>query len=86
MSMEQVQFNYSLKNIPIPTDKEYLIDLISSVNTFMSNIKWRSFHFLNRSNKSQKETYGFKTTSAPPNTPELKHHLKEFESELYMIL
>ena len=30
VSMEQVNFEHSLKYIPIPTKKEYLIELVSS--------------------------------------------------------
>ena len=44
------------------------------------------FPFPFRSSKSKKETFGFKTTSAPPNNPELKQYLKQFESELYDIV
>ena len=79
MNMEQVNFDYSLKNIAIPTQKEYLIELISSVNIFIANIKWRCFHFLNPVNNKQKETFGFKTTNPPPSIAELK----EFENELH---
>ena len=79
MNMEQVNFDYSLKNIAIPTQKEYLIELISSVNIFIANIKWRCFHFLNPVNSKQKETFGFKMTSPPPSITELK----DFENELH---
>ena len=82
MNMEQVNFNYSLKNIPIPTEKEYLIELISSINIFIANVKWRCFHFQNPTNSNRKETFGFKTTSPPPSIFELK----QFEQELYDIV
>ena len=82
MNMEQVKFEYSLKNIAIPTQKEYLIELINSVNIFLNSLKWRSFFFLNPTNKKQKETFGFKTTNSPPNIAELK----EFEMELHAIV
>ena len=78
MNMEQVTFPYSLKNIPLPSQKEYRLELISSVETFRSNFAWRCFHFLNPSDHQSKETYGFKTTSPAPSVPELK----EFENEM----
>ena len=40
MNMDQVRFNYSTKNIPIPSDKEYILELIRSVEIFDSNIRW----------------------------------------------
>ena len=81
-NMEQVQFDYSLKNIAIPTQKDYLIELVSSVNTFIANLKWRCFHFLNPSNSNHKETYGFKTTTPPPSIAELK----QFEGKMHDIV
>ena len=36
--MEQVNFNYSMKNIPISTEKDYLIELIYSVEKFVFNL------------------------------------------------
>ena len=46
-TMEQVKFDYSLKNIPIPTQEEYKIELISSAEKFIKNLKWRVFHYVN---------------------------------------
>ena len=77
-NMEQVTFNYSLKNIPIPNQKEYRLELINSVENFSSNLKWRCFHFLNPSNNNQKETFDFRTTNPAPIIDELK----EFENDL----
>ena len=49
MNMEQVKFEYLMKNIPIPPKQEYLIELIRSVEIFVKNIRWRAFFFLNPS-------------------------------------
>ena len=78
-NMDQVNFNLSLKNIPIPTKTEYLSELISSVGIFVANLRWRSFHFLNPSNSDRKETFGFKTTEPAPGVAELK----DFENDMY---
>ena len=40
-------FDYSTKNIPIPTRKEFLIQLLYSVEKFIRNLKWRAYFFLN---------------------------------------
>ena len=79
VSMEQVQFDYSMKKIPIPPKQEYHLQLISSVETFMKNIKWRAFHFLNPMQSNQKQTFGFNSTKPAPQVAELK----ELENELF---
>ena len=81
-NMEKVNFNCSLKNIPIPSNQEYLTKLINSVHVFVSAISWRAFHFLNPSTSKSKETYGFKTTEAAPSVPELK----SFENDMYELV
>ena len=36
------EFGYSMKNISLPSQKEYVMQLISSVETFVKNIRWRA--------------------------------------------
>ena len=69
--------NYSKKNIPIPSQKEYLLQLIRSVEKFIHNLRWRAYFFLNPNEKPQKETYGFKSI----RTKHVKE-LKDFETRL----
>ena len=76
--MERVTFDYSLKNIPIPSQKAYLIELINSVEKFRSDLSWRCHIFLNPMIVNNKKTFEFKTTNRTPSVPELK----EFELEL----
>jgi hypothetical protein len=33
--LEQVKFDYSMKNIPIPSEQEFIIELISSIDKFI---------------------------------------------------
>ncbi len=74
---EKTNLGYSTKNIPIPSRKDYLKYLITKAETFMRNIRWRTFFYLNPEiTTEQKETYGFKSTKSPPSIPELK----EFEN------
>ena len=80
--MDKVNFNCSLKNIPLPSKQEYLTKLINSVSIFISTLSWRAFHFLNPSNSNQKETYGLKTTEAAPSVAELK----SFENDMYELV
>ena len=70
--MDQVNFEFSTKNIPIPSEKDFIVELIKSVEKFVKNLKWRAFHYQNpRSNNQRKETFGFNTTSPPPRVPEI---------------
>ena len=71
-AMEQVRFDYSMKNIPIPSEREFIIELISSVEKFIKNLKWRAFHYLNPAQQNgNKKTFGFNSTSPPPTVREL---------------
>ena len=60
--------------------KDLYIDmLISRSATFIKNIRWRAFFYLNPDLRmEQKETYGFISTKPPPIIQELK----EFENDL----
>ena len=70
--MEQVKFNYSTKNIPISSHKEYLIELIHSVAKFAANLEKRTYYYLNPIEKThEKETFGFNFTAAPKRVAEL---------------
>ena len=70
--MDQVNFGYSTKNINIPSEKEFIIELIKSVEKFARNIKWRAHHYLNPTHTRQsKETFGFNSTNPPPKVAEL---------------
>ena len=70
--MEKLNFDYSLKNISIPSQKEYLTELIHSTEKFYRNFQFKVWHFLNPSESAKKETYGFRTIKAPPRSPELE--------------
>ena len=78
-SMEKVNFDYSMKNIPLHSLKEYRLQLTDSVGKFVHNLRWTAFHFLNKTKKQDKKTYDFRSTRAAPVIPELK----KFEESLY---
>ena len=40
--MEWFNINYLKKNIPIPTEKEYKIQLIAKVESFTNRMKWKA--------------------------------------------
>ena len=80
MDLTKTNFDYSLKNIPIPTKDEYLKCLIHKVESFIKRLRWKVFYLDNDTNEDDnKETYGFKSEKVPPSNDALI----PFENELY---
>ena len=72
-----------MKNIPVPSNTEYIKRLIEKVENFTKRLRWRVFFFLNPQSKTDhKETYGFKSPKSPPFIPQLKH----FEDDLLKLI
>ena len=40
--MEKVNFGHSMKNIPIPDEKSYKLQLIQKVEAFIKKIRWQA--------------------------------------------
>lgn len=56
--MDKFIFKYSMKNIPVPSNSEYIKRLIEEVETFTKRLRWRAFFFLNPESKhDHNETY-----------------------------
>ena len=75
---ELKNFGHSVKDIPVPSRKEYQTALINSYENFIWPLRWRVFHFKNPNCKSKKQTYGFKSLKFPNQYDELK----DFEEDL----
>ena len=71
-----------MKNISLPSQNEYIFELIFSVETFVKNIRWRAHFFSNPDDKTQKENFGFKTLKSAPKVKELQ----KLEDRLYDIV
>ena len=72
-TMEQVNFNYSLKEIPLSTKDTYFKNLIHKLESFIKRIRWNSF-FFKKKNKSTNEiitNFGFKSVKTPPKNEQL---------------
>ena len=72
--MDQVvRFGYSTKNIPIPSHKEFKLQLIHSVRKFFNNICWK-LHFIKNpvEDNKKKESFGFKSIEKVPRHDELE--------------
>ena len=77
--MEQRTFNYSLKNIPIPSDKQYKKNLLEKTEEIIKRMRWKAV-FLDKQEKESrtKENYGFKSRKCPPQIKEME----AFENDL----
>ncbi|MCP3850980.1 MAG: hypothetical protein GY694_12190, partial [Gammaproteobacteria bacterium] len=91
--MEKSSINYSLKNIPLPTEDTYYKLLFPKVVSFCQRLRWRAFFYLkelknklkgdldndeNIENEEENNNFGFNTEkSAPPC-----HLLRDFENDL----
>ena len=80
--MEKFNINYSDKNIPIPTEQNYKIQLISKTEKFIKRIRWKALQFLGKLESTDKLTYGFKTRYCPPVVDELT----SFEHDLMIMI
>ena len=78
MAGQQVNFGYSVKNIPISNQREYKQNLIVKTRKFLRNMNFRAKAFLGKLKPSEKEYYGFKTTKEPSRIPEMR----EFEDKM----
>ena len=73
----------SLKNIPNPTKKVFMRQMISKTENFVSRIRWATDVFLFPDKyKHSKDPYGFKSTHTTPVSP----LLKPFEDDLYELI
>ena len=67
----KVQFNYSMKNIPIPPRDEYILQLTHSVEKFVRNLRWR-VKCSQKPSTEQTEKYGFPSPKHPGAVQDLK--------------
>ena len=84
--MERVNFVYSIKNISIPRNNEYIRRLVEKTELFIKRLRWKALFFLNPdASASLRQTYGFKTPLCPPGIPELanfEHDLQQLNADV----
>ena len=74
-------YDYSMKNIVIPSEETYMKSLLHETERAITRLRWRAIFFLAEEDSSdaeasneesaQKETYGFKSNNAPPPVSQL---------------
>ena len=81
--MDKVELDYSTKNIPIHSRREYRTSLIQKSRIFLRNLRWKAHFYLNpRSKVNNSENYGFKSDkNAPQVLP-----MKDFESDFIKMI
>ena len=76
--MKQVRFNYSLKNIGLPSQDCYRRMLIDKVETVVSRMRWKAHFFLHETNATEQYKFGLKSKNSPP----VINEMKSFEEDL----
>ena len=80
--MNRFDTSYSKKNIAIPSEKEYITQLISKVKSVTKRMRWKVLQFLGKLESNGKQTFGFKSPKCPPAIDELAL----FESDLQRMI
>ena len=80
--MDTINFDYSTKNIPIPSKDKYKFKLIESSQKVIKNMRWKAFFFTNSSNQENEENdisprTPFKSKRCPPTIPDMKNFEKD---------
>ena len=72
--MDRCNLDYSLKNVPIPSEKQFELEFLGSIHKLSKKMKWRTEKHLHPEHfQNKKETYSLKSTKAPPDLKELKN-------------
>ena len=66
-NMEKVNLGYS----PLPAKNEYLKRIIEKTEHFIRRLRWKAYYFLNGTESTANESYGFKSRISPPQINEL---------------
>ena len=85
--LNSYEFNYSLKNIPTGSKKEYVTRLYDQTSKFVEQIRWKVFHYCNNKEDDNKEVivednYKYPTKKFAPQND----MLKPFEQDLFGLI
>ena len=79
--MEKLQLRYSPKNIPIPSERSYKLQLMDKIDQVIKRMRWKAFFYTNRT-EDTKETCGLKSLNCPPKIKEME----PFENDLWNLV
>ena len=80
--MKKVNFKYSIKNIPIPSERGYLLQLMEKIEMFVTRMRWKAIYCKSKTNDNSSERYHLKTLKCPKQVNELV----PFENDLIDML
>ena len=81
--MNSTSFNYSLKNIPIPSKQSYLKSLTDKVESFLKRLRWKAYFFEHPSTKDDYAAdFGFASSLTLPQCDSLI----PFENDMYEMI
>ena len=81
-NMERFDINYSKKNIPLPSEKQDKLQLVSMVESVIKRMRWKAVQFLGKLDQNGTEAYRFKTNKCPTTIEELN----EFKFDLISMI
>ena len=71
--MDRQVFDYSMKNVPIPSERLVQLEFLNSIHKLSKKMSWRAKrHLQPELFQNKKETYSLNTSKAPPYIEELK--------------
>ena len=82
--MEKINLGYSIKNIPIPHERVYLLQLVEKIEAVIKRMRWKATFYNKKKNEGEQipERYGIKSDNCPKQIKELL----PFEDELILLL
>ena len=82
--MEKINLGYSIKNIPIPNERSYLLQLMEKIEAVIKRMRWKVLFHNKEDEKNDHipETYGLKSDNCPAQIKELV----PFESDLIQLI
>ena len=80
--MNRILFDYSLKNIGVPSKATYRLRLIEKVESVVTRMRWKVDFFLNGQSKYERNIFGLKSKKSLP----LLKEMKGFEEDLALIV
>ena len=83
MEFNQKYYSYSMKNIPIPSEKLYKMTLLEKVELLVKRIRWKAHLFGNNNMRQSSPLHHiFKSRKTPPQHKDLR----TFEDHLVKLI
>ena len=82
--MEKKAYNYSTKNIPIPSERNYKLQLVEKIEIFIKIMRWKAIMYNAgcKQNRKLEKKYELKTLHSPKQVKERS----AFEKELIAVV